>query len=97
VLRKHWRNATRVLRKLLRIPYNICLQGADFTLSRLVMKSILLIVLAVATVLASSCNTFIGMGRDMRIAGEGMEKSANKASGSGDSGGGGDTSGAPVY
>ena len=61
------------------------------------MKSILLIVLAAATVLGSSCNTFIGMGRDMRIAGEGMEKSANKASGGGGSGGGEDTSGAPVY
>jgi len=67
-----------------------------FALSRVVMKSILLIILATASVLASSCNTFIGMGRDMRIAGEGMEKSANKASGSG-SGSGGDTSGAPVY
>ena len=57
------------------------------------MKSILLIALAAAAVLTSSCNTFIGLGRDMRIAGEGMEKSANKASG----GSGGDTSGAPVY
>jgi len=46
-------------------------------------------------VLASSCNTFIGLGRDMRLAGEGMEKTANKATGGGD--GGGDTSGAPVY
>ena len=55
------------------------------------MKSIFCIVLAVAAVLCSSCNTFIGMGRDMRIAGEGMEKSATKNSG------GGDTSGAPVY
>ena len=58
-----------------------------------VMKSILLIALAVAAVLTTSCNTFIGLGRDMRIAGEGMEKSATKNSG----GGGGDTSGAPVY
>lgn len=56
------------------------------------MKSILLIALAAATVLTSSCNTFIGLGRDMRIAGEGMEKSANKTRG-----GSGDTSGAPVY
>ncbi len=64
------------------------------------MKSILLIVIATATVLTSSCNTFIGMGRDMRMAGEGMEKSANKAQGSNASGGtssSGDTSGAPVY
>lgn len=58
------------------------------------MKSILLTVLAAAAVLTSSCNTFIGLGRDMRIAGEGMEKTANKASGSE---AGADTSGAPVY
>ena len=60
------------------------------------MKAIALTLLAVTSVLTSSCNTFIGLGRDMRIAGEGMENAANKASGSG----GGDTvdtSGAPVY
>jgi predicted small secreted protein len=60
-----------------------------------VMKSIVLITLAVAAVLTSSCNTFIGLGRDMRLAGEGMEKTANKATGGGDAGA--DTSGAPVY
>lgn len=60
------------------------------------MKSILLIALASASVLTSSCNTFIGLGRDMRIAGEGMEKTADKASG-GSGGGGEDTSGAPIY
>lgn len=59
------------------------------------MKTILLTTLAAAALLTTSCNTFIGLGRDMRIAGEGMEKTANKAGGSGD--GGGDTSGAPVY
>jgi predicted small secreted protein len=53
-----------------------------------------LITLAAAAVLSSSCNTFIGLGRDMRIAGEGMEKTANTATGSE---AGGDTSGAPVY
>jgi predicted small secreted protein len=58
------------------------------------MKATFLIVLAAAAVLTSSCNTFIGLGRDMRIAGESMEKTANKTSGGGD---GGDTSGAPVY
>jgi predicted small secreted protein len=58
------------------------------------MKTILSLTLAAVTVLSSSCNTFIGIGRDMRIAGEGMEKTANKASGGG---GGEDTSGAPVY
>ncbi|MBC8126095.1 MAG: hypothetical protein H8M99_02960 [Gloeobacteraceae cyanobacterium ES-bin-144] len=56
------------------------------------MKSILLFTLAAAAMLTSSCNTFIGMGRDMRIAGEGMEKTANKTTS-----GGGSTSGAPVY
>ena len=56
------------------------------------MKAILLIALAAAAVLTSSCNTFIGLGRDMRIAGEGVEKSAAKTKG-----GGGETSAAPVY
>lgn len=59
------------------------------------MKTILLISLVAATALTSSCNTFIGLGRDMRIAGEGMENTAAKTSGG--SSGGGDTSGAPVY
>jgi predicted small secreted protein len=60
------------------------------------MKAIILTALAAAAVLTSSCNTFIGLGRDMRIAGEGMEKTANKATGGGD--GGGDAGGgAPVY
>ena len=62
--------------------------------SRLLMKSLLLITLAAAAIFTSSCNTFIGLGRDMRLAGEGMEKSANKASGGE---GEGDPSGAPVY
>ena len=48
--------------------------------------------LAATALLATSCNTFIGLGRDMRIAGEGMEKTATK-----NNGGGEDTSGAPVY
>jgi predicted small secreted protein len=57
------------------------------------MKSVLWITLAAATLLTSSCNTFIGMGRDFKLMGEGMENTANKANG-GQSGGG---SGAPVY
>ena len=62
------------------------------------MKSILLIALATAIVLTGSCNTFIGLGRDMRLTGEGMEKSASKVQGKGGSNtGGADTSGAPVY
>lgn len=56
------------------------------------MKVTLLIALAASSILFTSCNTFIGLGRDMRIAGEGMEKAANKSGGSSE-----DTSGAPVY
>lgn len=81
--------------RCLTIPYKIHLQPGGFELRRCEMKSILLIALAAAAVLTSSCNTFIGLGRDMRIAGEGMEKTANKATGGGDAGG--DVSGAPVY
>jgi predicted small secreted protein len=84
-------NGLRLLRKL----YKIGLQGGRFELLKRVMKTTLMIALATVAVLSSSCNTFIGLGRDMRIAGEGMEKTADKASGG--SGGGGDTSGAPVY
>ncbi|MBC7979904.1 MAG: entericidin [Armatimonadetes bacterium] len=47
---------------------------------------------ALAASAFTSCNTTIGLGRDMRILGEGMENSANKQSG-----GTQDTSGAPVY
>jgi predicted small secreted protein len=74
------------------------LQARDFGLSKAVMKTILLTALTIAAALSSSCNTFIGFGRDMRIAGESMERTAEKASGG--SGGGGDTSsdgGAPIY
>lgn len=59
------------------------------------MKTTFLIFLAAAVALTSSCNTFIGLGRDMRIAGESMENTAAKTGGG--SSGGGDTSGAPVY
>ena len=61
------------------------------------MKTILLTALTVAAALSSSCNTFIGLGRDMRLAGESMERTAEKATGGG---GGGNTSndgGAPIY
>ena len=60
------------------------------------MKSLLLIAVAAAAVLFTSCNTMIGLGRDMRMGGEGLENTASKATG-GSSSGGGDTSGAPVY
>jgi predicted small secreted protein len=64
------------------------------------MKAILFLALATAGMFLSSCNTMIGVGRDMRMGGEGLENVANKASGGG--GGGGDVvsddySGAPVY
>ena len=59
------------------------------------MKSIFLITLAAAGILLSSCNTMIGLGRDMRMGGEGLENTANKATGGASTGG--DTSGAPVY
>lgn len=71
------------------------MQNGENSVSKPAMKSIFLIAIAAAAVLTSSCNTFIGLGRDLRIAGEGMEKTANKATGGGDSGA--DTSGAPVY
>lgn len=60
-----------------------------------VMKTLLLLTLASACTLTTSCNTMIGIGRDMRLAGEGMEKIATKASGQ--STAQPDTSGAPVY
>ena len=72
---------------------NIHLRGENFALRKKPMKVTLLIALAASSILFTSCNTFIGLGRDMRIAGEGMEKAANKGSG----GSSEDTSGAPVY
>jgi predicted small secreted protein len=59
------------------------------------MKLILLITVSAASILFSSCNTIIGLGRDMRMGGEGLEKTASKTLGGNSSGG--DTSGAPVY
>ena len=59
------------------------------------MKSLLLMTVAAVAVLFSSCNTMIGLGRDMRMGGEGLENTANKAAGSGSTSA--DTSGAPVY
>jgi predicted small secreted protein len=82
-------------KRYLRIPYNIGLQVGRFALSRMPMKATFLICGIAAAMLLSSCNTIIGIGRDMRIGGEGLENAANKATGGGSSGG--DTSGAPVY
>jgi predicted small secreted protein len=58
------------------------------------MKSLLIIAAVVVATLLSSCNTFIGLGRDLRMSGDWMESSAKKTQGGG---GSQDTSGAPVY
>jgi predicted small secreted protein len=55
--------------------------------------TILLAVTGLAVIFGTSCNTTIGLGRDMRILGESMETQAEKTRG----GGAADTSGAPVY
>ncbi|HEX5789933.1 MAG TPA: hypothetical protein VFY13_02220 [Luteolibacter sp.] len=49
--------------------------------------------------LGSSCNTFIGIGRDIRLMGEGLEKSAEKSAGNkgSTSSTGNGHSAAPVY
>ena len=59
------------------------------------MKKMLLCSLAFVSLLMGSCNTIIGLGRDMRLGGEGLEKAATKASGG--SAESTDTSGAPIY
>jgi predicted small secreted protein len=71
------------------------LQARQIELSKKPMKRIFtLTVVAVTAVLFSSCNSMIGLGRDMRIGGEGLEKIANKSAGDSSSS---DASGAPVY
>ncbi len=70
------------------------MQGREIGVSKISMKIILLITVSAAAMFFSSCNTMIGLGRDMRMGGEGLEKTANKATGDSS---GGDTSGAPVY
>ncbi len=59
------------------------------------MKLIFLTALAISATALSSCNTMVGLGRDTRLLGEGMERTAEKSAPSG--GGGDDVSGAPVY
>ncbi len=62
------------------------------------MKAILLIVSSLAFFAISSCNTTIGLGRDMRILGTEMEKKADQTyNGEGDGDATYDTGGAPVY
>lgn len=61
------------------------------------MKATLYFVFALAGIALTSCNTTIGLGRDMRILGTEMEKKADASyNGSGD-GSNYDTGGAPVY
>jgi predicted small secreted protein len=57
------------------------------------MKSLFLCAAALLIAAFSSCNTTVGLGRDMRILGEEMEKAAQKGQG----GGADDYSGAPMY
>ena len=71
------------------------MQAPKIGVSKISMKTTLLITVAAAGMLFSSCNTMIGLGRDMRMGGESLEKTANKATGG--SASDGDTSGAPVY
>ena len=63
------------------------------------MKSTLLIIAAITGFILSSCNTTIGLGRDMRILGAEMEKKADATynGGSGDVVPTDDYGGAPVY
>ena len=63
------------------------------------MKTILLLAFVALASVLSSCNTTIGLGRDMRILGGNMEHAANDKL-NGPEGGGSapqDTGGAPVY
>jgi predicted small secreted protein len=62
------------------------------------MKAILLSIVALAGFASVSCNTMVGLGRDTRILGAEMEKTAGKTIGGGESSDSGyDTGGAPVY
>jgi predicted small secreted protein len=52
-----------------------------------------LIILSFTAIFAlASCNTMVGLGRDTRLLGEGLEKTAEKSAPTAES-----TSGAPVY
>jgi predicted small secreted protein len=56
------------------------------------VKTILILAsLSAIAIFSSACNTTIGLGRDLRLLGEGMESSAQKTKGADDH------SGAPVY
>ena len=57
------------------------------------MKLLLLAAAALSVLALSSCNTMIGVGRDLRLLGEGMETKARSSGGGADQ----QQSGAPVY
>lgn len=59
------------------------------------MKILMTTGCVLALLFTTSCNTFIGMGRDLRQLGEGMENSAHKSSSSGSENS--SQGGAPVY
>ena len=59
------------------------------------MKSILLGIISLATF--TSCNTTIGLGRDMRVLGSEMEKKADQTYNGGSGSTQEDSGGAPVY
>lgn len=61
------------------------------------MKFLALLALVAGALGASSCNTMIGIGRDMKIGGEGLENAANKVTGGGGGSSSADSSGAPIY
>ena len=59
---------------------------------KLTLKTVALGIMALAAL--SSCNTAIGLGRDMRVLGTEMEKKAEQQTGGGEAD---NQSGAPVY
>jgi predicted small secreted protein len=81
--------------ELLNKVSDIRLQGLQIGVSKSAMKITLFITLATAAVLLSSCNTMIGLGRDMRMGGESLENTSNKVTGGSSSTA--SSSGAPVY
>lgn len=61
------------------------------------MKPLLISAAALSFFFTTSCNTFIGMGRDLRQLGQGMENSANKSKTPSTEEAPQQTGGAPVY
>jgi predicted small secreted protein len=75
----------------------IHLAEAVFQGIRIAMKALLIACIAAAAVLSTSCNTFIGMGRDLRQLGQGLEDSANNTSKHNANKGTQNSGGAPIY